>query len=83
MPPVPETSARPADPVANDYDSFAEAYSAENEASLLMLITSGPRCWPSPGTWLAGGSWTPTAAPATARDDRRLHRGRVPDDGHQ
>src|SRR5215471_3784394 len=36
MPPVPETSARPEDPaVANDYDSFAEAYSAENEASLL------------------------------------------------
>ena len=36
MPAVPETSAGPADPaVANDYDSFAEAYSAENEASLL------------------------------------------------
>jgi len=36
MPRVPETSARPADPaVTNDYDSFAEAYSAENEASLL------------------------------------------------
>src|SRR5215468_1486944 len=36
MPPVPETSARPEDPaVANDYDSFAEAYSAETEANLI------------------------------------------------
>ena len=36
MPPVPETSAPPADPaVANDYDSFAEAYSAETEANLI------------------------------------------------
>jgi SAM-dependent methyltransferase len=35
MPPVPENSA-PADPaVANDYDSFAEAYSAETEANLI------------------------------------------------
>jgi SAM-dependent methyltransferase len=42
MPPVPETSARPADPVANDYDSFAEAYSAENEASLLNAYYERP-----------------------------------------
>jgi SAM-dependent methyltransferase len=36
MPPVPENSAPPADPaVANDYDSFAEAYSAEAEANLI------------------------------------------------
>jgi predicted TPR repeat methyltransferase len=36
MPPVPETSAGPAYPgVANDYDSFAEAYSAETEANLI------------------------------------------------
>jgi ubiquinone/menaquinone biosynthesis C-methylase UbiE len=36
MPPVPENSAPPADPAAvNDYDSFAGAYSAENEASLI------------------------------------------------
>ena len=36
MPPVPENSAPPADPaVANDYDSFAEAYSAETEANLV------------------------------------------------
>jgi SAM-dependent methyltransferase len=43
MPPVPETSARPADPaVTNDYDSFAEAYSAENEASLLNAYYERP-----------------------------------------
>ena len=42
MPPVPETSARSADPVANDYDSFAEAYSAENEASLLNAYYERP-----------------------------------------
>src|SRR5215468_8636044 len=43
MPPVPETSARPEDPaVANDYDSFAEAYSAENEASLLNAYYERP-----------------------------------------
>ena len=42
MPPVPETSARPADPVASDYDSFAEAYSAENEASLLNAYYERP-----------------------------------------
>jgi hypothetical protein len=36
MPPAPENSAAPADrAVANDYDSFAEAYSAETEANLL------------------------------------------------
>ena len=32
MPPVPES---PAPPAANDYDSFAEAYSAETEANLI------------------------------------------------
>jgi ubiquinone/menaquinone biosynthesis C-methylase UbiE len=42
MPSVPETSAGPADPVANDYDSFAEAYSAENEASLLNAYYERP-----------------------------------------
>jgi SAM-dependent methyltransferase len=36
MPPVPESSAGPADRVAvNDYDSFAEAYAAETEANLI------------------------------------------------
>ena len=43
MPPVPGTSARPADPaVTNDYDSFAEAYSAEKEASLLNAYYERP-----------------------------------------
>ena len=42
MPAVPETSAGPADPVANDYDSFAEAYSAENDASLLNAYYERP-----------------------------------------
>src|SRR5215813_3454113 len=43
MPPVPGTSARPADPaVANDHDSFAEAYSAENETSLLNAYYERP-----------------------------------------
>jgi SAM-dependent methyltransferase len=36
MPPIPESSAGPADrAVVNDYDSFAEAYSAVNETSLI------------------------------------------------
>jgi SAM-dependent methyltransferase len=36
MPSVPASSARPADrAVANDYDSFAEAYTAEAEANLI------------------------------------------------
>jgi ubiquinone/menaquinone biosynthesis C-methylase UbiE len=36
MPPVPESPAGPADQTAaNHYDSFAEAYTAENEASLI------------------------------------------------
>jgi SAM-dependent methyltransferase len=36
MPPVPDSSAGPANQtVANDYDSFAEAYSAETEANLI------------------------------------------------
>jgi SAM-dependent methyltransferase len=43
MSPVPESSARPADPaVPNDYDSFAEAYSAENESSLLNAYYERP-----------------------------------------
>jgi hypothetical protein len=34
--PIPEGSARPAErAMPNDYDSFAEAYSAETEANLL------------------------------------------------
>ena len=43
MPPVPETSAGPADPaVANDYDSFAEAYTAETEANLINAYYERP-----------------------------------------
>jgi SAM-dependent methyltransferase len=45
MPPVPGNSARPADAAAaaaNDYDSFAEAYSAENESSLLNAYYERP-----------------------------------------
>ena len=43
MPPVPENSARPADPaVAHDYDGFAEAYSAETESSLLNAYYERP-----------------------------------------
>src|SRR5882757_8620929 len=41
MTPVPEN--RPADPArANDYDSFAEAYSAENETSLMNAYYARP-----------------------------------------
>ena len=43
MPPGPEASARPADPaVTNDYDSFAEAYAASNETSLVNAYYERP-----------------------------------------
>ena len=43
MPPAPENSAGAADgPMINDYDSFAEAYSAENEASLINAYYTRP-----------------------------------------
>ncbi|HET6501269.1 MAG TPA: class I SAM-dependent methyltransferase [Amycolatopsis sp.] len=43
MTPVPENRAFPADPVrANDYDSFAEAYTAENESSLINAYYERP-----------------------------------------
>ena len=43
MPPIPESSAGPASPAAvNDYDSFAEVYSAENETSLLNAYYERP-----------------------------------------
>src|SRR5215469_3775633 len=43
MPAVPEGSARPANQtVANDYDSFAEAYAAENETSLANAYYERP-----------------------------------------
>lgn len=31
-------------PKVNDYNGFAEAYTAENETNLLNATTSGPRC---------------------------------------
>jgi ubiquinone/menaquinone biosynthesis C-methylase UbiE len=43
MPPVPESSAGAAGPaVANDYDSFARAYSAENEVNLANAYYERP-----------------------------------------
>ena len=43
MPPVSESRALPADPPrVNDYDSFAEAYTAENEASLVNAYYERP-----------------------------------------
>ena len=43
MPPVPEISVGPAGrAVANDYDSFAEAYSAENEVNLANAYYERP-----------------------------------------
>jgi SAM-dependent methyltransferase len=43
MPPVPENSAPPAAPAAaNDYDSFAQAYSAETEANLINAYYARP-----------------------------------------
>lgn len=43
MAPVPENSALPADPaLANDYDGFAEAYTAENETSLMNAYYERP-----------------------------------------
>ena len=62
MPPVPQNSAPPADPgVANDYDSFAGAYSAENEASLINAYYERPAMLALAGD-VAGGSSTPAAA---------------------
>ena len=43
MPPVPEDAAPPANlAVANDYDTFAEAYSAETEANLINAYYARP-----------------------------------------
>ena len=51
MPPVPETSAGPAEPaVANDYDSFAEAYSAYTEANLINAYYARPAILALAGT---------------------------------
>lgn len=46
---VPESFAQSADrDQANNYDSFAEAYSAENENNLVNAYYERPQCWPSP-----------------------------------
>ena len=64
MPPVPDSSARPAErAVVNDYDSFAEEYSAGNEASLINGYYTRPAVLDLVGD-VAGGSSTPAAAPA-------------------
>src|ERR1035441_7359657 len=43
MPPVPENGVLPADPLrVNDYDILAEAYTAENEASLINAYYARP-----------------------------------------
>jgi len=42
MPPVTGSSAEPASQPANDYDSFAEAYSAENETGLFNAYYERP-----------------------------------------
>src|SRR5271170_1796536 len=43
MPPVPENVARPANsPRVNDYDILAEAYTAENESSLINAYYARP-----------------------------------------
>ena len=59
MPPVPDSSARPANQTAaNDYDSFAEAYTAETEANLVNGYYERPAIL-DPGTWTAAGpAWT-------------------------
>ena len=74
MPSVPENSAPPADPaVANDYDRFAEAYSAETEANLINAYYERPAILALAGDVAAGGSSTPAAAPA--RCSRRCATG--------
>jgi len=42
MPAVPESSAGPSDRVANDYDSFAEAYTAEVDGNLINAYYEQP-----------------------------------------
>ena len=65
MPPVPENVARPADsPRVNDYDILAEAYTAENESSLINAYYARPAILALAGDVASGGSSTPAAAPA-------------------
>ena len=63
MPLVPDSPDRPADrALANDYDSFAEAYTAEAEASLVNGYYERPAILGLAGDVAAGGSSTPAAA---------------------
>ena len=64
MPPVPENGALPANPPrVNDYDILAEAYTAENEASLINAYYARPAILALAGDWPADGSSTRAAAP--------------------
>ena len=74
MPPVTGSSAEPAgQAAANDYDSFAEAYSAENEASLFNAYYERPATLALAGDVAACGSSTQAAA--RARCSRRCATG--------
>ncbi|MGB2567897.1 hypothetical protein ACPFP2_05520 [Micromonospora citrea] len=62
MSPDLDHSSRPAGPtLANDYDSFAEAYAIETESN---LVNGYSRSWTCPETWPDGGSSTWAAEPA-------------------
>jgi hypothetical protein len=49
-------------PKVNDYNSFAEAYTAANETNLVNAYYERPAMLPSLETWPAGGSSTRAAA---------------------
>jgi hypothetical protein len=48
----------------NDYDSFAEAYTAQSDAGIINAYYERPAILALAGTWPAGGSSTPIAARA-------------------
>ena len=74
MPPVPENGALPADPPrVNDYDILAEAYTAENETSLINAYYARPAILALAGDVAGRGSSMPAAAPA--RCSRRCATG--------
>lgn len=62
---VPDSSAQPGDPGrVNDYDSFAEAYAAENENNLVNAYYERPAMLALAGDVAAAGSWTQAAVRA-------------------
>lgn len=74
---VPESFAQPEGPAQeNDYDSFAEAYSAENENNLVNAYYARPAMLALAGDVAAVGSWTPAAARAPVRRTARPRCGR-------